>query len=396
MMQLAVWLARLLFGATFVISGMAKMIDPYGTVYKITDYLAAWGGLAIVPHGLVVMSAFALALIEFLLGINTLLGTLRRFTPLLSLAVMCFMLPLSAYIWAANPVTDCGCFGDLWIISNSATFAKNMLLFALALFLLRCNRRAPSLFHPHLQWLQITLCAAYCLLVGFLGWTRQPLIDFRPYPAGSTLTGSDDLPTNQAYIYRSPTGQLTQFDIYSLPNEDEGWEFVEVKELPLPTPSDTQQERTLVPLDPATATPISLPTEGELLLLVAPNLSHMGVGGSYTINELAARMPLIALSNASPKEIEQWRDLSMASYPIYRADDKALKTLARGEPAVVMLRNDTILWKRTLESINPAIPNPADYQWADQGRFTSLTMLLLASLATLLLLQLLIHRKITR
>lgn len=396
MMQLAVWLARLLFGATFVISGMAKMIDPYGTVYKITDYLAAWGGLAIVPHGLVVMSAFALALIEFLLGINTLFGTLRRFTPLLSLAVMSFMLPLSAYIWAANPVTDCGCFGDLWIISNSATFAKNLLLFALALFMLRCNRRAPSLFHPHLQWLQITLCAAYCLLVGFLGWTRQPLIDFRPYPAGSTLTGSDDLPTNQAYIYRSPTGQLTQFDIYSLPNEDEGWEFVEVKELPLTTPSDTQQERTLVPLDPATATPVSLPTEGELLLLVAPNLSHMGVGGSYTINELAARMPLIALSNASPKEIEQWRDLSMASYPIYRADDKALKTLARGEPAVVMLRNDTILWKRTLESINPAIPNPADYQWADQGRFTSLTMLLLASLATLLLLQLLIHRKITR
>ena len=42
----------------------------------------------------------------------------------------------------------------------------------------------------------------------------------------------------------------------------------------------------------------------------------------------------------------------MASYPMLVADDSDIKMMARGNPAVVYLDNDTIRWKRTLGSIS--------------------------------------------
>lgn len=34
----AVWLARLIAGATFVVSGWAKAIDPWGFIIKVEEY----------------------------------------------------------------------------------------------------------------------------------------------------------------------------------------------------------------------------------------------------------------------------------------------------------------------------------------------------------------------
>jgi hypothetical protein len=42
----------------------------------------------------------------------------------------------------------------------------------------------------------------------------------------------------------------------------------------------------------------------------------------------------------------------MADYPIYNMDDSELKTLARGNPAVVYVEDGVIRWKRTLSSLD--------------------------------------------
>ena len=102
--------SRLIVGATFIFSGFVKAIDPTGSAIKFEEYFSVLGIGFLSPLSLffgVVLAAF-----EFLLGINTLLGSYRKLTLWLVLLVMCFMTPLTLYLAIADPVSDCGCFGE--------------------------------------------------------------------------------------------------------------------------------------------------------------------------------------------------------------------------------------------------------------------------------------------
>ena len=112
---IAVWVARVLSGAMFVLSGWAKSVDPYGTVYKIEEYFSVWG-MGGFPREITIILAVGLAALEFTIGVALMLGCLRRSTPISALVVMTVMLPLSVYLAIADPVAHCGCFGDMLVI----------------------------------------------------------------------------------------------------------------------------------------------------------------------------------------------------------------------------------------------------------------------------------------
>lgn len=379
MLRIAVWLARLLLGGTFLVSGMAKMIDPWGALFKWQDYFAAWGLADTFPDALLLIGACSLALAEFLTGLIVASGSLRRAAPICATAIMAFMLPLSLYIWVANPVDDCGCFGDFIVISNAATFWKNVLLSGLCVFLLKYNRRARCLFRPWVQWMEIAVGALYCMLVGIIGYHQQPLIDFRPYPIGTSLLADSE--ADMTYVYRSPQGELEEFDAYSLPDEDEGWEFVETRQ----TAADAAAFAIF--RDGEEVTDSVLEAHQQMALLVAPDLRKATVAASYTINELSAQMPVVAVTGSGAADIERWQDLSMADYPIYQSDERLLKTLVRGPMALVFLTDGTITGKISLKNANPSptqlraaaqAPGPAQF-W----RLTLLALILEAAICLL-------------
>ena len=116
------WFLREITGAVFVFSGFTKAVDPWGTLYKIEDYLGVMG-LDIWPS-IVKVGAFTLCAVEFIIGILLCFGTFRRTVCWGAAAIMCFMLPLTLWIAIYDPVPDCGCFGDALVISNWATFWK--------------------------------------------------------------------------------------------------------------------------------------------------------------------------------------------------------------------------------------------------------------------------------
>ena len=119
-------LMRLTVGGVFIFSGFTKGVDPWGTYYKISDYLGAmglgeWTGTAL-------LLAAALAALEFMLGVAIAVGAYRRSAPWVALLVMLVMTPLTLWLAVTGAVPDCGCFGDALHMSNWATFGKNILL----------------------------------------------------------------------------------------------------------------------------------------------------------------------------------------------------------------------------------------------------------------------------
>lgn len=389
---------RIIIGAIFVISGIAKDIDLWGTLYKIEEYLNVWHFSQ--PRTIVFMASFLLSGTEFILGALLLLGCLRRAVPILMLGIMAFMLPLTLYIYISNPVTDCGCFGDFITLSNAATFWKNVLITAALIFLLLNNRKVAPLFSPYIQWLVVTLLAAYAIIIGLYGYNIQPMIDFRSFPVGASLIPSDDVEEDNAdssslsFVYEKE-GLKQTFTLDNLP--DSTWTFVDRIDL-----SDKGGDRTelvVYDLDGNEATSEAISDQGEEIILVIPQLARAEVSWTYFLNELSEYMDshggtMAAFIAGDESAVESWMDLSMASYPVYTAESTTLKELARGNMALVYLRDGKVVWKRSMAMMDTSMTDALiiTEDWpdllADNGPdyFKALSFILIAALMALYLL----------
>lgn len=353
-----VWAARLLIGCVFIFSGLVKSIDLWGFVYKINDYLAVWNMPQ--PHALVVVTAATISMAEFLLGFFLATGSYKRTTPWLLTAMMAGMLPLTAYIAVANPVADCGCFGDYLIISSTATLLKNIGITAVVVWLLFYNRRVGGLFHPLSQWLQSTIAIAYILLIGIAGYHVQPLIDFRPFPPGTDMAqlvgeaaeSTDD--SNIVFVYEKD-GVTRQFTTDSLP--DSSWTFVDRID---PKPEAGRQPITIFDSDGDDVTADVISSTGTQVMLLIPDMDFINIAKTDFISDLCSYVTgpdvngsFVAILPAdSPDAPEFWTDIALASYPIYTADDTEIKQLARGTMSIVLLNDGVVMWKRSLSSLS--------------------------------------------
>ena len=115
-------LARLVVGATFVFSGFVKSVDPMGTSLKIREYLSAFELDYIMPISLFL--AMCIGVYELVLGVNTLFGSYRRVTSILLFLTMLVMTPLTLYLALADPISDCGCFGEAVYLTHWQSFSK--------------------------------------------------------------------------------------------------------------------------------------------------------------------------------------------------------------------------------------------------------------------------------
>lgn len=106
-------------------------------------------------------------------------------------------------------------------------------------------------------------------------------------------------------------------------------------------------------------TPEIIDPEADQFLAVIPALESVDLSYTYLLNEINDYMherggSLTALVSGDSLDIARWRDVSMASYPIYTAEPEMLKELARGRAALVYVDKGIVVWKRALSSISYA------------------------------------------
>lgn len=373
------WILRILTGAVFIFSGFVKAIDPWGTLYKFEDYMAAMH--LPVFRNILLVAVFALCAYEFTVGIFLLLGCFRRSAPILAAIMMAVMLPLTLWIAIADPVADCGCFGDALIISNWATFWKNVVIVAAIVWLIKFNTSQRCLIRPSLQWIVLIASTTYTAAIGFAGYVYQPLIDFRPYRIGTPLLDHQDnqadstqsAEENMLFVYQKD-GIEKRFSIDDeLPDEADGWTFVRRESVDSENKNDSDNTAELSDKDFENSevknfriwdesgvediTDDVFGSTGRQLILLMPDLKSVSMATTWQINSLYTwsgdnDTHMIGIVAGTPTDIAEWKDLSLAAYPIYTADDTEIKMVARGNPAVVYLDKGIIKWKSTLRALN--------------------------------------------
>lgn len=349
-----IWAIRIIIGAIFIISGLTKMIDVWGFTYKIEQYLNVWGWD--IPRQLVVFAAITLSAIEFVVGILLSTGCYRRTSIWFASAIMLIMLPLSAYIMIANPVDDCGCFGDFWKISNVSTFLKNIAISLGLICLLWNNHSIKGIFNANIQWLVGCTSYIYILVIGFIGYNVQPLIDFRPYKVGTTLASNVEPNDTQYNFIYAKDGIEKEFDINNLP--DSTWTFVNrIEKVDSIKDQANDAPFAIFSLEDEEVTHDIISTTNDQIILLIPEIKYADISHSFLINvmndyiiEQGGELIGIFASNEKNR-IERWKDIAIAEWSAYTAEDTAIKELARGKMSVVYLKNGIIQWKRTLSSI---------------------------------------------
>lgn len=356
--KVVIWVLRIAIGGLFVMSGFVKMIDPWGFLFKLEEYLGVWHMLQ--PRTVELMAVLFVSGYEFVLGGLLAMGCYKRVAPWGLLLSMVVMLPLTLYVWIESPVKDCGCFGEFWVISNAATFWKNVAITAGLIWLAVWSPRLrQSFFEPAIQWMVGAWISLYIIVIGLYGYNFQPLLDFRSYPVGARLVGEgDDGEGDDAdyrFVYRK-AGEEQEFALDELP--DSTWEFVDRRYVGARR-AGVDNQFAVYDGDEDVTADVIMP-EGHQLLLVIPEPERADISYTFTVNEMSEYadsigVPLVGLLGGSGKAITRWRDMAMAEYPCYSVDDTQLKELARGTMSLVLLEDGVVKSKNSVSVLDPTM-----------------------------------------
>ena len=347
----AVNVCRLLLAATFIFSGFVKANDPLGTVYKLEDYVHAMAWFTL-PDTFLLGCAVILALFEFTLGVYLLFGMKRKATSAITLAFMVVMTLLTVYIAIANPVEDCGCFGDVLILSNGATLAKNIVLLGAAVLVSRYYRLQKDFLGSTAKWLIafVSLCliiayAVYCIVC-------LPVLDFRPYKVGTNLreaVTSDQQKFDVKIVYEKD-GQTMELSAED-EDPDSTWTYVETCRTPIETQHLATADFYVADADGEDVTEEILLADGYTLLLIIPDLMNADEGCVDKVNEVydyaqEKGWGFYCLTSSEDQRAQTyWNDHTGAEYLYYIAEERMLKTVVRGQPGLVLLQDGVIVKK---------------------------------------------------
>jgi triosephosphate isomerase len=325
--KLAVNSARLLLAVTFILSGFVKAVDPLGTQYKIADYLRAmYTGLA-VPDTVTLTASVVLSAVEFGLGICLFFAIRRRLVSRMVLLMMAVMTPLTLWLAIADPISDCGCFGDAVTLTNWQTFYKNVVLLLAAFTVWRWPFDMARFVSRSVQWLVINHSALF--IVALSGWSLYdlPYFDFRPYHVGTDLRG----------------GWQKMMDGEESPYADFFIEHV------VPAQRNTEEGET----DEEVGEDITekvLNDSGYVFLLVAPHLEQADDSQLDLINQVYEyaddyQYQFYCLTASGLRGIRGWQDITGAEYAFCQTDDIVLKTIIRSNPGLLLLKDGVIIRK---------------------------------------------------
>ena len=304
----------MVLAATFILSGFVKAVDPLGTQYKIHDYLAAMGLAQHIPDLLTLTAAVLLAAMEFILGICLLFAIRRRLVSKVVLVVMAVMTPLTLWLALADPIHDCGCFGDALVLTNWQTLWKNVVLLCAAVIVWKAPTLQPRLISESNQWIVMNYSAIFILFIIVLrSLYTLPQFDFRPYHIGANLRegwqrmiDGEDSPYADFFIERTDDGE----DITEQVLNDEGYTF----------------------------------------LLVAPHLEQADDSQLDEINLMYEYSqdygyPFYCLTASTGRAITRWQETTGAEYPFCNTDDITLKTVIRSNPGLLLLKDGIVIRK---------------------------------------------------
>ena len=369
-MKIFIGIARIIVGVLFIFSGLVKANDPLGLSYKMQEFFEVWNFHWLDNYTLIF--SIVMIVFEIVAGVAILLGWRMRLFSWLLLLLIIFFTFLTGYAYLSGKVRECGCFGDCIPLTAGQSFSKDLILLALILFLFFAQRRIKPLL-PQAASISI-LVLATVLSVAFQ-WhvlIHLPAVDCLPYRAGTNMPekmkappGSIPDSTVITMIYNK-NGKQVEIVGNNFPADfDDSYKFVSrydklvrkgnaepaIKDFVLTTEAGTDTTQAV------------LEEDGFKLFLFTKQLDEYPVPWVkefsliYTMAK-AKHIPLYFITGNYDNVVDWTRKAGISDgVSILKCDATAIKTAARANPTLYLLKKGTILQKWSYADFELALPS---------------------------------------
>lgn len=358
---------RGLVGVLFIFSGLVKADDPLGLSYKMQEFFDVWN-FHLFDH-LTLIFSMIMIVFEIVAGVAVLVGWRMRLFSWLLLLLMVFFLFLTGYAYLSGKVHECGCFGDCIPLTAGESFVKDLILLVLVLFLFAMRGKIKPFLPPMIS--VTVLVAATLLSFVFQGYVLKhlPVVDCLPYKVHNDILvkmkappGSIPDSTVITMVYEK-NGQKVEFDASHFPKDfDDSYKFVSrydkvvregnafpaIKDFVLITDAGTDTTQDV------------LSTKGYKIFEFVRELNESFASQEFNIlltMAKAKKIPFYIITADYENVMPRVQEMGIATDVIVlKCDATAIKTAARADPTLYLLKNAVILGKWSYADLEKAIP----------------------------------------
>jgi uncharacterized membrane protein YphA (DoxX/SURF4 family) len=362
-MKTILTVSRIFTGFVFAFSGFVKAVDPVGTQIKFEDYFEAMGLDLFMPYGL--FFSFLLNTAEFVTGLLLILNIFPKPASWAALLFLVIFTPLTFWLAIANPVSDCGCFGDAVKLTNWQTFGKNIVLLILIVLIFSHRKTIKSRFSLKTNYLFSSIILLIVLYFQYYNFSNLPIIDFRPFKTGVNIKENSTVPLNAPKdVYEillnyknSQTGEIKTFTVETIPDDTLWiWESTEEKLLSKGYEPPIQ-DFFISNLNKEDLTETILNYPGIIYILVLHHFEEGVNNIKPSIKELAHfaeknNIPFYCFTASVESEIIENKNKLPENIEICTGDYKMLKTMIRTNPGIIILKNAQIINKKNYNKTN--------------------------------------------
>lgn len=362
-------IARIIVGVLFIFSGLVKANDPLGLSYKMQEFFEIWGWGFLDDYTL----AFSIAMnaFEIIAGVAILVGWQMRLFSWLLLLLIVFFTFLTGYALFSGKVRECGCFGDCIPLTADQSFMKDIFLLVLigVIFLYRNKIKSAVPVRAGIVVLFFTTIFSFALQWYVL--QHLPIVDCLPYKKGNNITEKMKVPVGAipdstviSFVYNKD-GKELEFTADKFPDDfdDSLYKFVKRYDKVVRKGNATPKIKdfALQTFYQNDTTQALLHEDRYQLYLFLKNDYNKGNWPQVleTILQSATQKNIRGFLVTSIPIEEIFSDKAPAVFsqllPL-RCDPVAIKTAARANPTLFLVKNGTILHKWSYADLEKALP----------------------------------------
>jgi uncharacterized membrane protein YphA (DoxX/SURF4 family) len=350
-------ISRIIVGILFIFSGLIKANDPLGLSYKMQEFFEVWGWHSLNDYTLA-FSVFMVAF-EIIAGVAVLVGWRMRLFSWLLLLLIIFFTFLTGYALFSGKIKECGCFGDCIPLQTRQSFMKDLILLVLIAFIFAFRNR----IQPALQIRNSLLILFFSVIFSFsLQWyvlKHLPVVDCLPYKVGNNIPEKMKIPAGAvpdstviSLVYES-NGKQLEFTADKFPNDfnDSTYKFIRRydKLIRKGNAESSIKDFSLQSVYGNDTTEALLNEEGYQLFLFLKSgyeLRDWIDVLSVVIKQAEKKnIPGFLITNISIDELRSDPPPVFMEFTPLRCDATAIKTAARTNPTLYLVKKGTIIQK---------------------------------------------------